>query len=294
MKYIVLYNPIAGQGSEQAVSCKLKNLLSNDELKFVNVREITDMQAFINGLEPNSGIIIAGGDGTLNRFVNAADCDKITLPVYLYAAGSGNDFYNDLHNSEIAAAQSGKTSEDNHLTPFPINDCLKNLPTVIVKGKTYKFINGIGYGIDGYCCEVGDKLKAEGKKVNYTSIAIKGLLFHFKPRNATVTVDGITTEYKKVWIAPAMNGRYYGGGMIPTPAQNRKSGDKLSLCIMYGKGKLSTLMAFPTIFKGEHVKKENMVKILEGREITVKFDSPCALQIDGETILNVTEYTARR
>ena len=30
-----------------------------------------------------------------------------------------------------------------------------------------------------------------------------------------------------------------------------------------------------------------------GKEITVEFDKPCALQIDGETVLDVTSYTAR-
>ena len=34
-----------------------------------------------------------------------------------------------------------------------------------------------------------------------------------------------------------------------------------------------------------------MVAIREGKQITVKFDRPVALQIDGETILGVTEYT---
>jgi len=52
-------------------------------------------------------------------------------------------------------------------------------------------------------------------------------------------------------------------------------------------------MIFPTIFKGEHVKNTNKVACLKGREITVRFDRPCALQIDGETVLGVTEYTAR-
>ena len=75
-----------------------------------------------------------------------------------------------------------------------------------MNGKKYKFINGIGYGIDGYCCEVGDKMREEAvKDINYTSIAIKGLLFHYHPTNATVTVDGRKHTYKKVWLAPTMN-----------------------------------------------------------------------------------------
>ena len=36
-----------------------------------------------------------------------------------------------------------------------------------------------------------------------------------------------------------------------------------------------------------------MVEILTGKEIKVEFDQPTALQIDGETVLGVTEYTAK-
>ena len=51
-------------------------------------------------------------------------------------------------------------------------------------------------------------------------------------------------------------------------------------------------MAFPSIFKGEHVKKTDIVSIFTGNDIRVKFSRPCAAQIDGETVLNVTEYKA--
>ena len=35
------------------------------------------------------------------------------------------------------------------------------------------------------------------------------------------------------------------------------------------------------------------VTVIEGHDITVEFTSPCALQIDGETVLNVKKYNAR-
>lgn len=177
----------------------------------------------------------------------------------------------------------------------PLNKYIKNLPQVTVNGRTYRFINGIGYGIDGYCCEVGDALKLKSDKpVNYAGIAIKGLLFHFKPRNAVITVDGKKYNYKKVWLAPCMNGRFYGGGMMVAPAQNRLSEDGLISCVvMYGSGKLKTLAVFPSIFKGEHVKHTEMVAVMTGSEITVSFDKPTALQIDGETVLGVTSYSVK-
>lgn len=90
-----------------------------------------------------------------------------------------------------------------------------------------------------------------------------------------------------------MNGRYYGGGMIPTPEQNRLGDGTLSLLVWHGKGKLKTLSVFPSIFKGEHVSHGEMCEVLRGREIEVEFSAPTDLQIDGETVKNVTHYAAR-
>ena len=278
-KFKVLYNPLSGNGNAESVQGDLQSLMQGDELEFFNITEISDYAEFLKGVPADVNILVAGGDGTLNRFVNDTDGLKFKNSVWYFAAGNGNDFWHDL----------GKNKGD---APVCVDEYIKNLPTVTVNGKDYKFINGVGYGIDGYCCEVGDKLKAAGKKVNYTGIAVKGLLFHFKPANATVTIDGVTKTYKKAWIAPTMIGRFYGGGMMPTPKQDRNNAEgKVSLCMFYGKGKIKTLMVFPSIFKGEHVKKTKMVDVLSGYDITVKFDKPTALQIDGETILGVNEYT---
>lgn len=278
MKYKVLYNPFAGRINDTSFYDELKSALPDDEIEYYDLTKI-DYPEFFATVKEGEGVIIAGGDGTLNRYINATDGMEITAPVYYYAAGNGNDFWTDI----------GRKTGDK---PVELAPYIKDLPTVEVNGGKYKFINGVGYGIDGYCCEVGDKLKAADKKVNYAGIAIKGLLFHFKPSNAEVIADGVTYNFKKVWIAPTMNGRMYGGGMIPTPAQDRLNAERtVSLCVFHGSGKLKTLMIFPSLFKGEHVKKTKNVKIISGKKITVRFDKPCALQIDGETVLNVTEYT---
>ena len=90
-----------------------------------------------------------------------------------------------------------------------------------------------------------------------------------------------------------MKGRYYGGGMMATPAQDRTAPDgKLSVLLFHGSGRLRTLMVFPSIFKGEHIKHDKIVTVLSGYDVTVSFDSPAAVQIDGETIVDVTSYRA--
>lgn len=274
----VLYNNKAGDGNALE-SAKTLEIIINDEMKYIDVTEVSDYRIFITGLEKDDYIILAGGDGTLNRFINNIEGIDFDNEVLYFPNGTGNDFAHDL----------GYSKECN---PFSVTEYISNLPKVTVKGKNYRFINGVGYGIDGYCCEVGDvQRKIPGKKVNYTMIAINGLLFHYKPTNAKVTVDGKAHTYEKVWIAPTMNGRFYGGGMMPTPEQKRNS-DKLSTMIFHDAGKLKTLLIFPSLFKGEHIKHTKHVDILEGKEITVEFDRPTSLQIDGETILGVTAYSA--
>ena len=275
-KGYVIYNPLSGNGKTKE-DAKLLQMFLDDEPEYYDMTHITNYAAFLAGLNKDDYLVIVGGDGTLNRFVNDTDGLEISQEILYFPTGTGNDFAKDMGMGE---------------NPRPITEYLKNLPSVEVNGKHYRFINGVGFGIDGYCCQVGDELrKRPGKKVNYTAIAIKGLLFHFAPRNATVTVDGNEYTYRKVWIAPTMHGKFYGGGMIPTPAQDRNSG-KLSVRLFHGAGRLRTLCVFPSIFKGEHIKHTKMVAVHTGNEITVEFDRPTPLQIDGETILGVTKYTA--
>lgn len=277
-----LYNPFAGNQTCEEQSKKLREFYSPDELEFRSMADI-NYSEFFPSLNADDKVIICGGDGTLNRFVNDTRDIAITNDILYYAAGSGNDFLRDLGKEKGTA-------------PFKINQYIENLPSVTVNGRETLFINAIGFGIDGYCCEVGDEMrkKSNGKPVNYTSIAIKGLLYAFRPTDATVVIDGKEKRYKKVWIAPTMHGRFYGGGMIAAPYQRRDAPDgKFSVVIWHGSNKLKTLMVFPSIFKGEHVKHSECIDIVRADEVTVKFDKPCALQIDGETILNVTEYSAR-
>ncbi|MBQ9713758.1 MAG: diacylglycerol kinase family protein [Clostridia bacterium] len=281
MKYYVLYNPYSDNCKGEEKAKEIEKVLSGNEFVYENVTKIEDYKAFFSGIEKDAEVIICGGDGTLNRFANNTAEIEFTHKISYFACGSGNDFLRDMG--------------DNGGDPVPMNAYLKNLPTVTVKGNTYRFLNGVGYGIDGYCCEVGDKLREEKpkKKINYTLIAIKGLLFHYKPTGGTIIVDGKEYRFEKIWLAPAMFGRCYGGGMYPTPGQTRED-DKLSVLVFHGSSKIKTLMIFPSIFKGEHVKNEKYVTILSGKEITVKYDAPRPVQIDGETILEVSEYTARR
>ena len=285
MTYHILYNPLAGTNDTAKGRFEATLRDAGHEVTAHDVTTLTDYPSFFAALDPTDPVVICGGDGTLNRFINDTEGMDIQSDVLYVPGGSGNDFLRDVE----------KTDAD---VPFSIKPYLQNLPFVEVNGKRLRFLNNVGFGIDGYCCEVGDAEKAaqtaeNAKPVNYTAIAIKGLLFHYKPTTATVTVDGVEHTYERVWLAPTMKGRFYGGGMIPTPAQDRMDKDEtLSIMLFHGSGKLKTLAIFPSIFKGEHIKHEKVVAVHTGHDIRVVFDAPRTVQIDGETVTGVTEYHA--
>ncbi len=281
MIYVFL-NGLSNNGKGAEAKEQLEKLYEGQELKFLDVKEIKNAADICKTISSDDKIVISGGDGTLSRFANDIYELHLKNEIYFYTCGTGNDFVNDVRD---------KCEIKNNL--IPMNEFLKSLPEVTVNGKKHYFVNGIGYGIDGYCCEEGDRLREiSDKPINYAGIAIKGMLGKFKPCGGTVTVDGVSTRYKKIWLAPTMNGRYIGGGMKITPDQDRLNADHLvTNLVFHDSGMLKTLMVFPSIFKGEHVSHKDIIEIKTGHEVKVEFDKPCALQIDGETYKGVTSYS---
>ena len=195
------------------------------------------------------------------------------------------------------------TSVDNDISLFRIGlgaDGAENaaavicpVPGIYINGEEYAFINGVGCGLDGYCCQLGEeKRKAKTEKVNYTAMAIKAILFSYNPVGVTLTVDGVEHRFENVWLSPLMQGRYFGGGMKAAPNQKRDSGE-LTVVVVHGASKLRLLTILPSVFTGEHIKYEKYVSVFTGKEIKISYDVPKPVQIDGEIIPLATDITAK-
>ena len=275
----LLHNPLSfgghGELRKDAAMTDLINTYPN--IKPLDFTKVS--YDFFYGVKPEDMLILVGGDGTINTFINVYR-DYTKNNVYIYRGGSGNDFLTDIESKEKITL---------------LNPYIKNLPYMSVNGKKKYFINNVGFGIDGEVCVRADELKRKGKKkINYSTIAMKLLLFGgYKRRNAKIKVDGKEYTFKSIWVAAVMNGRYYGGGMKCAPNQNRNS-DKLSIVVIHGGSRLLTLYRFSKIFKGTHIKYKNMVHVYEGKDIEVFFDEPCGLQYDGEVIEKTEHYSAHK
>lgn len=280
-KYYVMFNPFASNGAGEREAKAITKYLPESECEFQDMTVINDFDAFFKSISDEDKIVICGGDGTLNRLANACDDKFPDNEIYLFPIGTGNDFLKDIDVKAPCA-------------PVLINQYLKDLPAVEINDKKYYFLNNVSFGIDGWVCEIADQIKVKNPnaKANYTNIAISGLLGKYKPCNGRAWVDGKEYTFKKIWMAPTMNGRFVGGGMMVTPMQQRLAPEReLTLMLFQNGSRFQIATGFPKVFSGKHVNNKNAF-FAKGHDITVEFDEPRAVQIDGETVLGVTKYHA--
>ncbi len=267
----------AGEGKDDALASSAKLKEKYGEFEFLDLISL-NKEEFFKGLGKDDMVVITGGDGTLNHLVNDIGDAPIPEKLYLLPLGTGNDFLNDVMDAK---------QEDGLV---PLKPYISNLPVVETMGLKRRFVNGIGFGIDGECCVKAEEMKKQGKTdINYGNITVKLLLTSYVAPKATVLLDGKEFTFKRSYIAAGMNGRYYGGGMQVAPMQERNDG-LLTFVSVYGGGKLGTLMLFPSIFTGKHINKKKHVFAKRAKVIEVKFDRPTGLQIDGEVVPNATSY----
>ena len=124
MKYY-LYNSKSNNGIRPEIS---------DSIELIDAVGM-DYPAFLEGLNEEDEVVLIGGDGTLNYFVNHTKGFEIKNNIYLLGGGTGNDFFTDI----------GKSAGEE----VKVNEYIKNLPTVRVNGLEQLFINNMGFGIDG-------------------------------------------------------------------------------------------------------------------------------------------------
>ncbi|WP_025725457.1 diacylglycerol/lipid kinase family protein [Acholeplasma granularum] len=271
---IILYNPLSNKGKNVKIAEKLEKQSNKKGIKsqILNLLDIHNVESFLSAYSSDDRIIIIGGDGTLNRIVNQINDTEILPQVFMYKAGTGNDFIRSVKTK-------GKFVD---IKPY-----IKNLPTIEVNGKTEKFLNGAGVGFDGFVCYNVNVSKSAKNKSNYFKNVFKSFI-NYKPVSALIDVDGKVFEENKVWFVTAMNAQFFGGGMRLAPKMRRDK-DYLELVIVKKIPKWLLIILFPSIYLGLHRFLYKYVQFYQGKRIKVELLTDSYLQRDGEH-----EYPVRK
>lgn len=127
----IFYNPLAGGG---------KILEDLEALQFVLdetcvLCDMTKPETYgeaLFAMDPEDYIVLCGGDGTLNRFVNlTAELERPNDVLY-FPSGEHNDFALDF----------GRRYGDN---PFPVKPYIQDLPVITVGDKQMHFLTGVQF-----------------------------------------------------------------------------------------------------------------------------------------------------
>lgn len=261
MTYIY-YNPLADGGRGRVNALRLKDILRGDVLDFQDITEIDDIGKILFGMEPDDKIVIAGGEGTLNRFINALTGVENVNNIFFYCTGKGSN---------------GENREIISITKY-----LKNLPLVYVDDNSVRFISNVSCGmIDSVRMAMDSRSLSRRKRIRYRAKAIRGLM-RYRPSDAVVTVDGVKCQYRRVWFAPTV----YANEI------NDAQPDGVTTLVFHGR-RLKTLAVLPSIMRGKGERFMEEVDVLTGREITVSFDKPTPIRVDGEIFNDTAGYSVR-
>lgn len=266
MTYI-LYNPKAGDG-DWKLDIEALTVVLDGQVQALDIAHITNYTAFLRGIGEEDVLILAGGDGTVNRFRN--DTRMIGLPRQI--------LYYPIGRSNILARSLGKGRGD---CPFPIREELEKAPAVQVQGKDICFLTGIGCGLCGW--------QIPGKKTNPVR-ALHRAAAHCGSFSAHVCVDGVRRSYSRVWMAPVMWGQHCRS--LTGEADQAQSG-QLSIMILHGCGRMKLHRLLNALRRGKQARCGKNVEILTGREITVELDRPVPAALDGESLGCVSAFTAK-
>lgn len=258
---IILHNPLSKNRKSKRATKKLVDYYKANQTPFrlKSVLKIDDLNAYLSSRKGVSKVVLIGGDGTINGFVNRIyDHLPLPYPIHLHKGGSGNDFL--------------RTLQKERPTEVPIMRLTHD-------GDTQYFLNGTGMGMDAL---IGMKVdQSPNKSQSRYFFATLSTFLTYKPSTLTVSLDGVEHTFEKAYFITANNGQYFGGGMQISPHATLTD-DTLDVVLVHGIKKLRLFFIFTTIYKGKHIQYKQYVFNQKAKHVKASFTQGEVNQCDGE------------
>ena len=255
----ILCNPLAGVGKAITLAEQIAKELGQKQIRYSLIFE-----NWPNNFEGFTDIWIAGGDGTLNYFINY--CPDIRLPLVIFKGGTGNDFHWLLY---------GNKTFEQQLDIGLIGD-----PKPIDSGKCNDryFLNDVGIGFEG---AVAKALTGKKKHLGKTSFLITILkkIFSYRSKEYKIKSAEINFKGRKLLI-DINNGCRAGGGFHVAPEARADDG-LFDVVMAKPLNSMKRLMYLPVIEKGKHIDKE-YIHHFHTKRIKIESDSIIQYHLDGE------------
>lgn len=255
----VVCNPLAGAG--RAIDCaeKITSALSAKKIthSLFNKNWPADFSNFTD-------VFIAGGDGTLNYFIN--HYPGIQLPQVIFNGGTGNDFHWLLYGNKTLQEQL-ETALNETAKPIDIGKCNDRY-----------FINGVGIGFEGEVARaLTGKQKLSEKKSFFITILKK--IISYRSKNYFIQSAERNLKGKK-FLVDISNGRRAGGGFHVAPEAKADDG-LFDIVIVDALSPFKRLRYLPVIEKGKHLQL-SFIQYFHAQKIMIESNELIQYHLDGE------------
>lgn len=269
--HILIYNPLArGNRGKESLDEAIHELNIEKYEVFSLLDLNNNLVETLATYPKDHTIILIGGDGTLNKFINKYKNAPIAQKILYYAGGTGNDFKKNFSKAKSSL--------------FDISEHINKLK-VEIKDSVFNVINAIGAGIDGLVV----KKYHDSKKIRKFTYILRTVqaFFVYKPTDVKLILDGQEHIFEKCWLVSINNGKYFGSGMKVAPMALVDDG-LLDVCVVHGINKMNLIRYFISIFRGKHLKYTKYIFYRQAKTVEYISRANQYIQYDGELVKDQT------
>lgn len=265
--YHCIVNPAAGRGGAErnvpAVEALMHEMGADVAVNITDNRHGAFSFAAAAREAASEGIIVIGGDGTLQEAVSGllSEHDKCDIPVGLIACGSGNDWQRTMGVKNCLDAVKHKK--------------IRSIDAIKVNRQACINISNIG--LDAIIVRNANPLKKIFGTKSYIISAVVSIFRHQNIR-LKFKIDGKEHDGRFTLVA-VCNGQYYGGGMRMTPSAEPDDG-QITLCLVSEMSRLRALTLFPLVLLEKHTNIKE-IRYINCENVIIKTDGSQTLCIDG-------------
>ena len=248
---MMLLNPQARGGRARKLHRDIEAslALANPRPLFFMTEDVRSARRLIDALPAGSRVIIAGGDGSVQRLLPSLIAGGHTLA--LVPVGSGNDTARALG---VAGKNWRKALDIALHAPASLMD-VGEISYTEAKSRSEKravFLSSLAAGFDASVTARAAEVPAWlGGRLRYL-LATLAELTALRSVNLEISTDGDIHHHEQVLLASSLNTRTYGAGMPVAPLAIDSDG-QLDLMLAKGMGVKSVLKLLPLMLAGRHL-----------------------------------------
>ncbi len=268
---VLLVNPSSGGGRARKLLPRVEAVLDSRRVPFRVVRTRSlehGVAEALDAVEAGELPVVLSGDGMIGAIGGAmAGCET---PLGIVPLGRGNDLARVL----------GIPTEPEEAIEIVLAGQVRTID--VGEANSRRFLGIASLGFDSDANRIANESRLGGNLV-YAYAALRALVA-WKPARFTIAIGEQRTRMEGYSVVVANNSAY-GGGMYVAPDADLEDGE-FDVVTIAKVGKLRFLGNLPKVFKGTHVRNDE-VRVVRASRLSLSASRPFAVYADGEHLTDL-------